>query len=410
MKFSEFDLHPDVLDSLESMGFEQPTPIQEQAIAPVLDGDDVIGIAQTGTGKTAAFVVPTISRILDEAYNGKVRALIIVPTRELAVQIDNNIQGLGYHGGISSIAIYGGGDGSEFDREKRALQEGADIVVATPGRLISHLNMGYVDFKSLDFLILDEADRMLDMGFYGDIIRITTHLNDDRQTLLFSATMPDRIEDLAKSLLRPDPVQIKIAISKPAERVLQGAFIVHDDQKGPVMRDLLKDKDDLKSIIIFSSTKKNVHRVYQMLKDARFNCDRISSDLDQKEREEVLLAFRNRRIQILVATDVVARGIDIDDIDLVINYDVPGDAEDYVHRVGRTARASAEGVALTFVGPDEQGKFGRIEQLIEKEVPKIPVKPEFGETPAYQPRSSRGGKRKGGKPKGGRKPSGRRQK
>lgn len=401
LKFSDFDLHPDVLDSLASMGFEQPTPIQEQAIGPTLDGRDIIGVAQTGTGKTAAFVVPAISRILDTEFNGKVQALIIVPTRELAVQIDQNIQGLGYYGGISSIAIYGGGDGAEFDREKKALKEGADIVVATPGRMISHLNMGYADFSGIQFLILDEADRMLDMGFHQDLMRIVKHVNEKRQTLLFSATMPDRIESLAKAL-QNDPVQIKIAISKPAERVLQGAYIVHDDQKAPLIKQLLSGKKELKSIIVFSSTKRNVHRVYSMLKSAGFNCDRISSDLDQKEREEVLLSFRNRRTQILVATDVVSRGIDIDDIDLVINYDVPGDAEDYVHRVGRTARASAEGVALTFVGQDEQQKFGRIEQLIESEVPKVPVPAEFGPTPEYNPK--RGGKGKGrgrGRGKGG---------
>ena len=386
------------------MGFVDATPIQEQTIVPSLEGRDIIGVAQTGTGKTAAFVVPTLSRIMDTPFNGKVQALIIVPTRELAIQIDQNIQGLGYHGGISSIAIYGGGDGAEFVREKKALKEGADIVVATPGRMISHLNMGYADFSGIQFLILDEADRMLDMGFYTDIMRIVKHVNEKRQTLMFSATMPDRINELARTLLN-DPLQFKIAISKPAERVLQGAYIVHDDQKAPLVKQLLRGKEDLKSILIFSSTKKNVQRVYRMLKDAGFNCDRISSDLDQKERENVLLSFRNRRTQILVATDVVSRGIDIDDIDLVINYDVPGDAEDYVHRVGRTARASAEGVALTFVGLDEQQKFGKIEELIESEVPKVPVPKEIGPTPDYDPNrrpsGNRGG-RSGGRPGGGR--------
>lgn len=383
------------------MGFSEPTPIQEQAIGPALAGKDIIGVAQTGTGKTAAFVVPTLSNILDTEFNGKVQSLIIVPTRELAVQIDQNIQGLGYYGGISSIPIYGGGDGAEYDKEKKALKEGADIVVATPGRLISHLNFDYADFSGIQTLILDEADRMLDMGFFQDIMRIVKHVNPDRQTLLFSATMPERIDHLAKELLS-DPVQIKIAISKPAERVLQGAYIVHDDQKAPLIKQLLRGKEDLKSIIVFSSTKKNVHRVYSMLKSANFNVDRISSDLDQKEREEVLLNFRNRRTQILVATDVVSRGIDIDDIDLVINYDVPGDAEDYVHRVGRTARASAEGVALTFVGIEEQQKFGRIEQLIESEVPKVPVPEEFGPTPEYDPKRRRGGGGGGrGRGKGG---------
>lgn len=391
------------------MGFSEATPIQEQAIGPALEGRDIIGVAQTGTGKTAAFVVPTLSRILDTPFNGKVQALIIVPTRELAVQIDQNIGGLGYYGGVSSIAIYGGGDGAEFVKEKKALKEGADIVVATPGRMISHLNMGYADFSGIQFLILDEADRMLDMGFYTDIMRIVKHVNEKRQTLLFSATMPDRINELARTLLT-DPIQIKIAISKPAERVLQGAYIVHDDQKAPLVKQLLRGKEDLKSILVFSSTKKNVTHVYRMLKDAGFNCDRISSDLDQKEREAVLLGFRNRRIQILVATDVVSRGIDIDDIDLVINYDVPGDAEDYVHRVGRTARASAEGVALTFVGMDEQQKFGRIEQLIESEVPKVPVPKELGPTPEYDPnRRPSGGRGRSGGGKGGYSKGGRNQ-
>ncbi len=369
------------------MGFEKATPIQEQAIPLVMDSKDVIGIAQTGTGKTAAFLLPTIHKILSNPAEGRIRALIIVPTRELAVQIDQALEGLAYFTGVSSIPIYGGGDGSEFSQEKKALKSGVDVVVATPGRFISHLNLGYVDLSNLDVLILDEADRMLDMGFHKDIMRIVDMVGKDRQTLMFSATMPSNIMTLVKTIQK-DPVTVKIALSKPAENVLQVAYSVFDEQKPRLLVELLKGKD-LTSVIVFSSTKKNVSRLHGVLLDKGVSCAAISSDLEQKERENVLLQFRNRKITVLVATDVVSRGIDIDDIDLVVNYDVPSDAEDYVHRIGRTARASKSGVGITFIGPDEQHKFKKIEDLIGSEVRKLAVPAHIGEGPEYNPRAQK---------------------
>ena len=337
----------------------------------------------------------------------RIRVLVIVPTRELATQIDQQIEGFSYYTSVSSIAIYGGSDAQAFDREKKALRSGVEFVIATPGRFISHLNLGYVDLSNLDILILDEADRMLDMGFYGDILRIVKHIGDKRQTLLFSATMPDRMVKLSKEILK-DPMRINIALSKPAEGVIQGAYIVYEEQKSELVKEVLLGKD-LNSVILFASTKKSVRKVFETLKRAGMSVGSISSDLEQKEREEVMLAFRNRKIKILVATDVVSRGIDVDGIDLVINYDVPSDAEDYVHRIGRTARAESTGVALTLVGVDEQGKFGRIEQLIGSEVRKLVVPEQLGKVPEYDAkrRSVRSGKpggkgknfRKGGKRK-----------
>lgn len=386
MKFAEFGLSDGVVEGLDAMGFETPTPIQEQAIPIVLSGKDIIGVAQTGTGKTAAFLLPTMSKI-ESVDRSKVNALIVVPTRELAMQIDQAVQGLGYFAGISSMAIYGGGDGSEFSQEKIALQDGVDFVVATPGRLISHLNLGYVDFSKINFLILDEADRMLDMGFAADISKIVSFCNPNRQTLMFSATMPDNIFSLAKNILN-DPETVKIALSKPAEKVLQVAYPVMDEHKIALITSLLKDKD-LKSIIVFSSRKSTVSELTRAMKRKGFNCASISSELDQKDRERVMLDFRNRKIQILIATDVVSRGIDIEDIDLVLNYDVPNDAEDYVHRIGRTARASKSGMAITFITGKEQMKFQKIEKLIEMEIMKMKVPPEIGPTPSYNPRPER---------------------
>ncbi|MCB0762429.1 MAG: DEAD/DEAH box helicase [Flavobacteriales bacterium] len=382
ISFNSFALHEDVMEGALAMGFEKPTPIQEQAVPVALEGKDIIGIAQTGTGKTAAFLLPTMSRILQGDRKG-IGALIIVPTRELAIQIDQAIEGLGYFAGISSMAIYGGGDASEFSQEKKALTSDTDIIVATPGRMMSHLNLGYADFSHLKCFILDEADRMLDMGFYQDIIRIVKTINSDRQTLLFSATMPDNIRQLAKQIQK-DPVQINIALSKPAEGILQGAYVVFDHQKPDLIGHLLEGKD-LKSVIVFSSTKRGVSEVYRMLRKKGLNCASISSDLEQKEREQVMLDFKNRKTAILVATDVVSRGIDIDDIELVINYDVPNDAEDYVHRIGRTARAAKTGVGLTLVGPDDQRKFVKIEQLIGSEIRKLQVPSDLGAVPEYNP-------------------------
>ncbi|WP_306644096.1 DEAD/DEAH box helicase [Sanyastnella coralliicola] len=405
--FDELPLNDDVLDGVEAMGFEKATPIQAQSIPPVVEGRDVIGIAQTGTGKTAAFLIPTMHRLLEMKDRKGVGALIIVPTRELAVQIDQAVEGLSYFTGLSSMAIYGGGDAMEFSQEKKALQMGADIIIATPGRMLSHLNLGYVPVGELPILILDEADRMLDMGFYNDIMRIINKTSQNRQTLMFSATMPDKILFLTSQILK-NPVTVNIALSKPAEGVEQGAYSLFNKQKIPVMQEILKG-EDWKSVIVFASTKRAVSEINRNLKRKGINCAEISSDLEQKQREQVLLDFRNRKLTVLVATNVVSRGIDIDDIELVINYDVPQDAEDYVHRIGRTARASRTGKALTLISPDEQVKFFRIEQLIGSTVPKLKAETDVGDVPAYDPKPSRGGgKNRKGKGKGRGKPGGNR--
>jgi ATP-dependent RNA helicase RhlE len=397
MRFDAMPMHPDVLDALDAMGFELATPIQEQAIPSVLKGNDFLGIAQTGTGKTAAFLLPVIDRILDTEDNGKTKALIVVPTRELAMQIDQAVEGFGYYAKVTSLAIYGGGNAAEFTREKKALTDGADIIVATPGRFLSHLTLGYVDLSELQCLILDEADRMLDMGFLGDIMRIAEKCRADRQTLLFSATMPDRIETLAQELQR-NPQVVKLALSKPAEKIKQGAYILFDHQKDAVLIELLKDRN-VSSGIVFTSRKRTVSQITRVLKKAGIRCERISSDADQSEREEVMLGFRQRKFPILVATDVVSRGIDIDNIELVVNYDVPPNEEDYVHRIGRTARADKDGEGVTLVNPDDQQRFGRIEQLIEKSVVKLEIPKHLGSGPEYNPKAGRSGR--GGRPGGG---------
>ena len=410
VRFEDLDLHPDIEDGLWSMGFETATPIQGQAIPHAIKGKDILGIAQTGTGKTAAFLLPTMDRIMDTPNDGKVKALIVVPTRELAIQIDQAAQGFAYYTGITSLAIYGGGTGKEFAQEKKALTEGADIIIVTPGRMLSHLTLGYVDLSSLEVLILDEADRMLDMGFHQDIMRIATHCRKERQTLLFSATMPDRMRTLAHDLLN-DPVTVQLALSKPAAKVKQGAYIVFDHQKDAVLVDVLKDRN-VKSGIVFTSRKRTVGQVVRALRKAGIKCGRMSSDLEQSEREEVMLAFRQQKLPILVATDVVSRGIDIDSIELVVNYDVPPNEEDYVHRIGRTARAERKGEGITLVTPDDMRRFGKIEKRIEKEVPKLEVPASLGATPTYDPKSSgtrgRGGNRggSGGRHGGGRRHGG----
>ena len=366
------------------MGFESPTPIQEQAIPIILNNKDLIACAQTGTGKTAAFVLPILNKIA-KTNTLTTNTLIIVPTRELALQIDQAIQGFSYFTSASSIAIYGGNDGSSFENEKRALTQGANIIIATPGRLMAHLNMGYVKLDQLQHLILDEADRMLDMGFVDDILKIVTYLPKQKQTLMFSATMPPKIRVLATKLL-VNPEQISIAISKPAEGVLQGAYLVYDIQKNNLIKNLLAGKEkELSSVIIFLSTKQKVKELDRDLQKAGIKAKAIHSDLEQNEREEVLRNFRSKQIQILVATDILSRGIDIEDIGLVINYDVPGDAEDYIHRIGRTARAASTGVALTFINEFDQQKFLQIETLIGAEVKKIPLPIELGEGPVYAP-------------------------
>lgn len=389
LKFSELNLPQEIIEGLDAMGFEEATPIQEMSIPETIQGKDILGIAQTGTGKTAAFVIPTMKKIL-ESDRSKINALIIVPTRELAKQIDQAIQGLGYFAGITSMAIYGGGDGKEFIKEKKALSQGADIIIATPGRLLSHLRMGYTDFSHLQVLIFDEADRMLDMGFFDDIMKIVREVKEERQTLMFSATMPKKIEELSKKLLK-DPVKFNMGISKPAAGVSQSAFVVFDKQKIPLIVSVLKKNSDLDSIIIFTSRKNTVNDIHRELKRAKINARKMSSNLDQSEREQVMLDFKNRKFPVLVATDVISRGIDINNIGMVINFDIPSDAEDYVHRVGRTARAKTTGEAITFISPSEQSKFLRIEELIEFTVPKTPLPEEIGEGPAYKPKKHRGG-------------------
>jgi len=373
LDFSEFGFYPDLLDGIEALNFKTATPIQEQAIPLILEGKDLIGIAQTGTGKTAAFVLPIIQKILESNESHYTQALIVVPTRELAMQIDQAISAYSYFAGISSIAVYGGGGGKDFAQGKEAITSGTDIIIATPGRLLAHMNLGYVNFKRLRFLVLDEADRMLDMGFMPDLNKIIETLNPDRQSLLFSATMPQGVMKLARALLK-NPVTISIALSKPAEGVSQAAYLVHERLKLPLIADILKDTAGQR-VLVFCSSKLSVAALYKQLKAKGLHVGRISSDLEQEEREQVMLAFRNRQVDILVATDVLSRGIDVEGIDLVVNYDVPRDAEDYVHRIGRTARAARKGAALTLVSHMDLIRLKRIEKLIGNEVPKIPVPP-----------------------------------
>jgi ATP-dependent RNA helicase RhlE len=399
MKFTEFGLDDQLIEALSYMGFEEATPIQEQAIPKVLAGHDLIACAQTGTGKTAAFLLPVLHQLAKEREEF-VKCLILVPTRELAIQIDQQVQGLGYFSGISTLLLYGGSDGADWATQKRALQGGADIVVATPGKLISHLNMGYVKFDRLQYLILDEADRMLDIGFHEDILKIISFIPKKRQSLLFSATMPPKIRELA-SLILHEPDQISLAISKPAEGVLQVAYLAYEEQKIRLVTNLLADKPNYKSILVFSSTKRKVGDIVNALRRKGIPSEGISSDLEQKEREEVLMRFKSKQTRILVATDVLSRGIDIKDINLVINFDVPGDAEDYVHRIGRTARADTTGVAITLINPDDMRKFSRIEKLIERDILKTPLPAELGEGPVWDPKSAGTGRGGGGGRSGG---------
>ena len=409
MRFTDFNFAPALLEGIEASNYETATPVQEQVIPPVLSGKDVIASAQTGTGKTAAFLLPVMNQLLLHPVTDSVGTLILVPTRELAIQISQHVEGLSYFTNLSSIAIYGGSDAQNFVAEKKALQLGADIVVCTPGRLIAHLNMGYVNFKQLKFLVLDEADRMLDMGFQDDINKILAHLPANRQSLLFSATMPEKIRVLARKILK-DPVEINIAISKPPEKIIQKAYVVHEPQKMPLISYLLK-QTPYKNAVVFCSRKQTVKELTRNLKRSGFTVEEIHSDLEQTVRENTLSAFASGRVPLLVATDIISRGIDIDTIDLVVNWDVPDDGEDYVHRIGRTARAEADGTAYTLVSEEDQRKFAEIERLLEKEVEKAPVPAELGPTPAYEPnkRQARGGRfKRGGPSRGGRPPSGHR--
>jgi ATP-dependent RNA helicase RhlE len=393
LSFRQFGFDAGLMEGIGASGYSEPTPIQQQVIPTILDGHDIIASAQTGTGKTAAFLLPLIDKLLKDRREGQVSAMIIVPTRELAIQIGQHLEGLSYFTNISSIAIYGGNDGNNFILEKQALRLGADVVVCTPGRMIAHLNMGYVSLKQLRFLVLDEADRMLDMGFQHDIMRIISFTSASRQTLLFSATMPENIRKLAKTILK-EPQEVSIALAKPPEKIVQQAFVVYETQKLPLVKHLLRSTP-YKNALVFCSKKESVRQLARELFRARFEIGEMHSDLDQANREDVLSRFAGGRIPILVATDILSRGIDIDTIDLVINYDVPRDGEDYVHRIGRTARAQADGMAFTLVGEREQHRFAAIEALLGKTVEKAVVSTELGQTPAYEPKAKKNDSRNG---------------
>jgi len=395
LKFTAFNFDSRLQEGIEASGYEDATPVQEQVIPLVLEGKDVIASAQTGTGKTAAFLLPLINNILAAPFDhSSITALVIVPTRELAIQIAQHMEGLSYFTSVSSIAVYGGGDGNAFIQEKKALSAGADVVICTPGKMIAHINMGYVKLQGLKYLILDEADRMLDMGFYDDIMRIIGALPAKRQNLLFSATMPHKIREMARKILH-HPAEINISISKPNEKILQLAYVVYEAQKIPLVKYILHQKT-FDSVLVFCSSKLSVKQLTRELKRTNLPVEEIHSDLEQEKREEVLMYFKSGRVKILVATDILSRGIDIDNIGMVLNYDVPHDGEDYVHRIGRTARAAAEGTAITFISEKEQRKFERIEKLLGKTVQKEKVPEQFGEAPEYKP-SSHGGKTGGGR-------------
>lgn len=384
MKFSELELEPEVFDGLDAMNFVEMTPVQEHTIPVILSGRDIIGCAQTGTGKTAAYTLPLLNRLTIEGNpDNVVKSLIIVPTRELAQQIDMQFQGFSYFLPVSTTVVYGGGDGKGWEVQKRGMLMGADVVIATPGRLIAHLTNSGVDLSHVECLILDEADRMLDMGFSDDIMKIISYLPKERQTIMFSATLPPKIRELARTILN-DPAEVTIAVSKPNEAISQSAYICYESQKLGIIREMFAQPKDTKTII-FSSSKLKTKELAHVLKRMKFNVAAMHSDLEQAQREEVILNFKNNKVDILVATDIVARGIDIEDIGLVVNYDVPHDPEDYIHRIGRTARAAATGAAVTLVCQEEQGKFYRIEKFMEREVEKTPLPESVGEGPAYTP-------------------------
>ena len=392
MRFDELALSDDILDALDAMHFEECTPIQEQSIDLILDGYDLIACAQTGTGKTAAYLLPVIDLLADTEADSKVKCVIMVPTHELAQQIDRQMEGFSYYIPVSSLAIHGGNDGKEFARQQNALRNGADMIIATPGRLLAHMKMGYVDLSAVKYFILDEADRMLDMGFSDDIMRIVAELPKERQTLMFSATMPRKIQQLAASILNK-PKEVKIAVSKPAEKIDQSVFVCYEGQKQGLLKRLFEQGHD-KRVIVFSSSKQKVKELTQIISRSKWKAAEMHSDLDQKAREEVILGFRSGRIEILIATDILARGIDIDDIAMVVNYDVPHEAEDYVHRIGRTARAGAGGKAVTFVGERDRQRWSGIERFLGKEVRREEIPAEFGEAPKEYGGSHTGNKKR----------------
>ena len=384
MKFEETYLNDNILDALYDMRFDDMTPIQERCIPEILDGYDVLGVAQTGTGKTAAYLLPILSMLDDGGFpRDAINCVVMSPTRELAQQIDHAMQGFGYYlDGVSSVAVYGGNDGGRYEQELRGMRLGADVLIATPGRLLSHLKVGNLDLSRCSFFVLDEADRMLDMGFIDDIMKIVQQLPQSCQRIMFSATMPPKIRELAVTLLH-DPVEIKIAVSKPAEKIHQQAYVCYDPQKLKIINHIFK-QGDLQRVIIFSGKKEKVKEITRSLKQMHINCDQMHSDLSQQERDEVMYRFKAGQTDVLVATDIVARGIDIDDIRIVINYDVPHDAEDYVHRIGRTARAQRDGIAITFVSDQDMYYYCAIEQFLHREITRNPLPDGVGEGPAYQ--------------------------
>lgn len=382
MRFEDILTNDDVLDGLWDMHFDECTPIQEAAIPVIMEGRDLLACAQTGTGKTAAYLLPVINMLADGGFpDDAVNCVVMAPTRELAQQIDRQLQGFAYFMPVSGVAIYGGTDGHAYEQQRKSLKMGADVVIATPGRLLAHLSMGYVDLSKVSFFILDEADRMLDMGFYDDIMQIVSRLPKQRQTLMFSATMPPKIMQMAKKILN-NPAEVKLAVSKPAEKIQQSAYICHETQKMPILKKIFEETPPSR-VIVFSSSKLKVKNLARELRGKSFRIGEMHSDLDQAKRDDVMLDFKAGKIQVIVATDILARGIDIDDIEMVVNYDVPREAEDYVHRIGRTARANRDGRAITFVSKDEIGSLRRIERLLEKEIPKERIPEELGEAPKY---------------------------
>lgn len=387
MYFTDFDFEDEILDALDAMRFETCTPIQEKTIGPLMDGRDLIGVAQTGTGKTAAYLLPVLNELCRGNYpEDAINCIIMAPTRELAQQIDRQLEGFTYFMSVSSVAVYGGNDGQRYEQELRGMSRGADIIVATPGRLISHINLGNIDLSRVSFFILDEADRMLDMGFYNDIMTIAKQLPTKRQTMLFSATMPQEIRRLANNLLT-NPIHITLSLAKPADGIKQQAYVCYEPQKIGIIKELFADEKP-ERVILFTSRKNKVRDISIALKKRGYNVGEMHSNLSQSERDDIMYHFKSRHIDIIVATDILARGIDIDDIRLVINYDVPRDCDDYIHRVGRTARAGAEGRAVTLVSVDDQSYFARIEKFMEQEVEKLPIPEHLGEAPTYNPKQN----------------------
>lgn len=385
MYFDELPLTDNILDALWDMHFEECTPVQAETIPVILAGQDVISCAQTGTGKTAAYILPLLNNLSNDNHDeNRINAIIMAPTRELAQQIDQQMEAFSFYSPFSSVAVYGGSDGNVWDVQKRGLTKGADVVIATPGRLLSHMNVYKIDFSAVRYFILDEADRMLDMGFFDDIMTIVSQLPTDRQTIMFSATMPSELRKLAKGFMR-NPVEVNIAVSRPPETIRQQALVCYENQKMPFVRALLTDKH-LKKVIMFVGKKLNVRDICNALNRVGIDARQMHSDLSQQEREQAMLDFRNGKVEVLVATDIVARGIDVDDIPLVINWDVPKDAEDYVHRIGRTARAENSGEAITLVNEKDQFYFQKIEDFLNKPIERIPMPEILGAAPDYNPK------------------------